>query len=130
MSEFSYSKNGLSVRGYAPDHVTATLSGIYGRDVRTIVTVAHFPQSEEGAENPCHEFYSLDLTLRGNEAPYGSTTIAAHLTREDIERLHFATGELLAQSEGLKRGAAHSRVVCDPDEEEKGALDQLELDFG
>jgi hypothetical protein len=120
-AEFSYSENGLRVRSYTAGHVTASLSGMFDRETRTVVTVAHFPQSAEGAENPCHEFYSLEISINANEAPYNTSAIGAHLTREDIERLHFATGELLAQSEGLKRGAAHSRVVCDPQDEEKNA---------
>jgi hypothetical protein len=114
MSEFRYSKNGLSVNQYAPDHTSATLHTLYGRDGRTVVEAAHFPQAEEGAENPCGEFYSFEIKVLGDKAPYSSTSIGAHLSREDIEAIHFATGEILAQSEGLGRGAAHSRVICDP----------------
>lgn len=119
MSEFNYRSKSLSVRAFQPDHVTATLSTVYGRDERTVVTVAHFPQTAEDAEQQCDEFYSLEISLRGNNYPYSNSTISAHLTREDIERLHNATGGLLALTDGAERGAAHSRVSLDPQDEIK-----------
>jgi hypothetical protein len=122
MGEFSYHNNGLHVNQYGSDHICAQLSTLYGHDdARTVVEVAHFPQAAAGAENQCGEFYALEIKVLGKGEPYSSTSVAAHLSREDIERLHFATGELLAQSKGLERGAAHCRVVCDPQDEAKNA---------
>ncbi len=122
MSEFSYSKNGLSVSQYGSDHVCAQLSTRYGRDQRTIVEVAHFPQASAGAENQCGE-YALEIKVLGSAEPFSSTSVAAHLSREDIERLHRATGALLARSEGIGRGGEHSRVVCDPQDEKTKIAD-------
>lgn len=118
MSEFRYEKNGLTVNQYAPDHVSARLSTIHGRNERTVVRVSHYPQAAEGAENQCPEFYSLDIEVLADKAPYSRTAISAHLSREDVERLHFATGRLLEKSAGKGRGAEHSRVVWDPQDEE------------
>lgn len=120
MSQFSYRNNGLHVNEYGPDHICAQLSTLYGsEDSRTVIEVAHFPQALAGAENQCGEFYAVEIKVRGKNDPYSSTSVAAHLSREDIERLHFATGEILAQAKGLERGAAHSRVVCDPLDEKE-----------
>lgn len=124
MSEFSYRNNGLHVNQYGSDHICAQLSTLYQGDCRTVVEVAHFPQAIAGAENQCGEFYAVEIKVRGKNEPYTSTSISAHLSREDIERLHFATGEILAQSKGLERGAAHSRVICDPEDEENAGCDK------
>ncbi|KKM70965.1 hypothetical protein LCGC14_1435310 [marine sediment metagenome] len=128
MSEFNYRKNGLSVNQYGADHVSARLNTLHGRDERTVVIVSHFPQAAEGAENQSDEFYSVDIEVLSDKPPYNHTAISAHLTREDIERLHFVTGRLLAQSAGMGRGAAHSRVVGDPQDEEKTCQDCSVID--
>jgi hypothetical protein len=118
MAEFSYSKRGLSVTQYSEGHVACALHAQRGNST-VDVSVSHHPQSAEGAQNPCHEFYSVEITHRQDVSKssgdfshrqHASDAQQTFLDRDAIRALHAALGEVLEQSEGLSRGAASVSV--------------------
>ena len=128
MSEFRVKCRQIQFQQYSDEHASVSAHFDHGgKDSNTTVTASHNPGSAPGAEKPCPEYYNLSVghtdqtRVRGecNGIAYLSDEVSMFLTREDIERIHFATGELLAQSEGIEKGAASVRVVCDPREEKK-----------
>lgn len=126
MSEFRVKCRDIQFQQYSETHSSVSAHFDHGgKRSNTVVTATHHPKSLPTDESFCHEFYSLSvghtnaIPKRGacNGDDHVSDEIAMFLSREDIERIHFATGELLAQSEGLQEGAASVRVVCDPRDE-------------
>lgn len=135
MADFSYSKRGVSLNQYSDEHMSVSMhaQGDRHADSSVTVTATHHPQSAEDAERQCHEFYSIEIAHRVQTAKDSgdfslkvrtSDSISAFLDRDAIEALHFATGELLAQSEGLGRGAASGRVVAEAGAEHKTEADE------
>ena len=117
-AEFSFKNRGLRLTQYSSDHTGVALHTQGSGKVE--VVASHHPQSAEGAEQPCHEFYTVDFTHRQEvskeSGDFSHTTrtndsVTVFVNREEIEALHFALGEVLAQSEGLERGAASVRVT-------------------
>lgn len=132
MSDVRIKVRGIQFQTYSETHSSVDAhfdNG--GENSNTVVTASHHPKSAPGDENPCPEYYNLAVTQQAQTPKRGECKgtdyindgIAMFLTREDIERIHFATGELLAQSEGLQEGAASVRIVCDPREEAKAATE-------
>jgi hypothetical protein len=130
MSEFRVKCRDIQFQQYSETHSSVSAHFDHGgKDSNTIVTASHHPKSADDAEHFCHEFYNLtvgrtdQVGKRGacNGGEHVSDEMSMFLTRADIERIHFATGEMLAQSEGLEQGAASVRIVCDPREEAKTA---------
>lgn len=127
MSEMTFSKRGVQLSVYSDTHTGVTVHADRSGESNTVVTASHNPGTLPGAENSCPEYYSLDVSTQAqiatrgacNGHEYVSDNIGMFLDRATIERIHFATGELLAQSEGMERGAASVRIVCDPREEAK-----------
>jgi hypothetical protein len=129
MSEFRVKCRSIQFQQYSETHSSvSTHFDMGGENSNTVVTASHHPKSAPGDENPCHEFYNLSVSHTAevrvphtDRREHVSDEVSMFLRREDIERIHFATGEMLAQSEGLEQGAASVRIVCDPREEAKTA---------
>jgi hypothetical protein len=116
MAEFSFQKRIVHLDVLSDTYTTV---GIHGGDQgqnTLIVSANYFPKkSEEDRE----EFFTLALEGLGKDRDERFTTdsVTMFLDRETLERICFAAGELLAQSEGIAAGAAGARVVCDPRDE-------------
>ena len=123
MSEFRVKCRSVQFDQFSETHSSVSAHFDHGgSNSNTVVTASHHPKSAPGDEHPCPEYYNLSVLHSDQERAsrrHVSDEVGLFLTREDIERIHFATGELLAQSDGLAEGAASVRVSLDPREEAK-----------
>jgi hypothetical protein len=126
MSEFRIKSRSVQFNQFSETHSSVSAHFDHGASTsNTVVTASHHPKSAR-SEEFCPEYYNLTVRHSDQDRSskrHVSDEISMFLTREDMERIHFATGELLAQSEGLEDGAASARVVCDPREEDNAGCD-------
>lgn len=117
MSEFSYNKRGVRLTQYDSDHSSIDLHT--QKSGKTEIVASHHPQPAEGDKLNYEEFYTVEFTHRqetskesGDFTLRGSTSdsVTIYVDRAEMEALHFALGEVLAQSVGVARGAASVRV--------------------
>ena len=130
--DFRFKTRGIDLNVYSEDHVGVgfhtQLRG--NEDADTNVSASHFPRDTESEHGPREEFYSLnveqivrslkesgDFSLRERS----SDGVTVYMDRATLEAIHFAAGELLAQSEGIADNAASGNVTVQVEREKAEA---------
>lgn len=123
--DFRFKNRGIDLNVYSDEH---TGVGFHtqlrsGENADTKVTASHFPRDTESdsaqSHGPREEFYSLNveqITHGATESgdfslkTRSSDGVTVYMDRATLEAIHFAAGELLAQSEGIEDNAASGTV--------------------
>ena len=112
--DFRFKNRGLNLDVYSSTHMGVDFhTRIRGdKDAETTVSASHYPRKTETEDGPREEFYSLGIREIAHGEQRSNDVVTVFMDRETLESIHFAAGELLAQSEGIGDNAADGIVTA------------------